>query len=78
MENFVNKDKIKVMHFRNKRKARYSTKFMFDGSELEIVKEYNYLGAFLDEYFDFNATAKILEGAAGTAFGAVLTKFGKQ
>ncbi len=51
---------------------------MFDGSELEIVKVYNYLGAFLDEYFDFNATAKILEGAEGTAFGAVLTKFGKQ
>ncbi len=45
---FVNKDKTKVMHFRNKRKARCNIKIMFDGSKLEIVKQYKYLGGFLD------------------------------
>ncbi len=39
----VNKDKTKVMHFRNKRKARCNIKFMFDGSELEMVKQYIYI-----------------------------------
>ncbi len=56
----VNKDKTKVMHFRNKRKARCNTIFMFDGSELEIVKQYKYFGVFLDEYLDFNVTANVL------------------
>ncbi len=36
-------DKIKEMHFRNLRKARFNTEFMFDGPELEIVKQYKYL-----------------------------------
>ncbi len=60
------------MHFRNKRKARCDTTFMFDGSELEIVKQYKYLGVFLDEYLDFNVRANVLAGAARRVLGAVL------
>ncbi len=53
-----------------------NTKFMFDGSELERLKQYKYLGVFLDKYHYFNVTANVLlAGAAGRAFGAVLTKF---
>ncbi len=36
------KDKTKVMHFRNKRKARCNTQFIFDWSGLEIVNQYKY------------------------------------
>ncbi len=62
------------MNKQYKRKAMCNTKFMFDGSELEIVKQYKYLGVFLDEYLDFNVTANVLAGAAGRVLGAVLSK----
>ncbi len=42
----VNNDKTKIMHFRNRRKAKCNTKFMFGASEQEIVKQYKYLGVF--------------------------------
>ncbi len=65
------------MHFRNKRKPRCNTKYIFDMSELEIVKQYKYLGVFLDEQFDFNVTANVLAGAVGRALCTVLTQFRK-
>ncbi len=63
------------MHFRNKKKAKCNIKVTFNGSELEIVKQYKYLGVFMDEYLDFNVTENVIAGAAGRAFGAILTKF---
>ncbi len=53
----------------------YIAKFMFDGSELDILMQYKYLGVFLDEYLDFNVTANALTGCVGSGLGAVLTKF---
>ncbi len=67
----VNKDNTRVMHFRNKRKARCNTKSLFERTKLEIVKPYKYLGVFLD----FIVTANVLTEAAGRAFCAVLIKF---
>ena len=71
----VNKEKTKVIHFRNKRRPRSNAQFLFDESNLEIVSSYKYLGITLSEYLDFNVTANVLAGAAGRALGAILAKF---
>ena len=71
----VNKDKTKVVHFRNRRKKQTDFKFMFDGSEIEKVSQYKYLGVLMDEYLNFEVLANVLAGAGGRALGAVLTKF---
>ena len=72
---FVNKDKTKIVHFRNKRKPQTMYKFLFDESELEIVSQYKYLGIILTEHLDFNGTADVLAGGAGRALGAIISKF---
>ena len=71
----VNKEKTKVIHFRNKRRPRSNAQFLFDESNLEIVSSYKYLGITLSEYLDFNVTANVLAGAAGMALSAILEKF---
>ncbi len=70
------KDKTKVMHFWDKRKQICNTNLVFNGSELEIIKQYKYVGVFLDGYLDFNVTVNVLAFGAGRAFGAVLTNIG--
>ena len=71
----VNKDKTKVVHFRNRRKKETGFKFMFDGDEIEKVSQYKYLGVVLDEHLNYDVIANVLAGAGGRALGAVLTKF---
>ena len=45
----MNSDKTKVVHFRNSRKPVTLFKFSYGDMDLEIVKNYNYLGVKFDE-----------------------------
>ena len=47
----VNADKIKVVHFRNKRETRTSSGFKKGDSEIDLVDGYRYLGIFFDGFF---------------------------
>ena len=71
----VNVDKTKVVHFRNKRKNKTSFNFKINGSKIEIVDHYQYLGIIFDEYLTFEKCAKALSDSGGRALGSVISKF---
>ncbi len=71
----INKDKTKIIHFRNKRVKKTEKHFFIDNEEVEILDRYKYLGIILNEHLDFNVTASTLAGAAGRALGGIITKF---
>ena len=71
----VNVDKTKVVHFRNKRKNKTCFNFKINGSEIEIVNQYQYLGIIFDEHLTFEKCAKALSDSGGRALGSVISKF---
>jgi len=73
----VNKEKTKIVHFRNPRQARTEVTFKYGECVLEIVDKYKYLGTLLNEHLNFNITADVLASAGGRALGAVISKFSK-
>ncbi len=71
----VNKDKTKVVHFRNPQQPRAQNVFKYGIDVLEIFDKYKYLGTVLNEYLHFNVIANVLAGAGGRALNAVISKF---
>ncbi len=71
----INVNKSKVVHYRTKGSAATDVKFKLDNCEVEVVKQYKYLGMILDSSLDFLSTAKVLADSAGRALGAVMSKF---
>ena len=71
----INKDKTKIVHFRNKRTKVTDKKFYIEGDEIELIERYKYLGIVLDQYLDYKTTAEVLSGAAGRALGGIIAKF---
>ena len=65
-------DKSKIMHFRNKETNRL---FNFDNEHIEVVSSYQYLGIVLDEYLNFQSTAKYFTHSATRVLGLVISKF---
>ncbi len=70
----INTEKTKVMHFRSKPKNVSNFTFTVNGSPLEIVSDYKYLGILFNEHLDFTGTAELLANSAGRALGAVINK----
>ena len=69
----VNISKTKVLIFsRGKRHGNY--RFTFDNTELEIVKEYKYLGVFLTSSGSFNKTKTYLALQANKALFSLFRK----
>ena len=54
----VNIEKTKIVHYRKKNKPRSNFKFLYGNHILEITDHYKYLGCVLNEYLDFDITAK--------------------
>ena len=48
--------------------------FTFDGTQLDIVQAYRYLGVILDEHLSFLANAEALSAASGRALGLIRYK----
>ena len=67
--------KIKIVHFRNKRRRKTKFEFKIDNCTLDIDNRYRYLGVIFDEHLDFDKCAKTLSDAAGRALGSIITKF---
>ena len=71
----ANLDKTKVVHFRNKAAKRTIRGFRFDNQEVEIVCSYKYLCLVLDDYLNFEITAKYVANSATSVLGLVISKF---
>ena len=70
----INTSKTKVMHFRKKSVKQTNSKFMIGTEELEIVKNYRYLGNIIDEHCNSGTTAEALSSAGSRALGHILNK----
>ncbi len=71
----INVDKTNVVHFRGKSTKPTDYNFLFDNNVLIKVDKYKYLGIILQEHLDFNVTSSVLASAAGSALGAIISKF---
>lgn len=71
----VNAMKSKIMHFRTQSKQCTDVRFVCGNNELEIVKQYVYLGLVITEFIDYAAMAKHVANSAGRALGLVIAKF---
>ncbi len=71
----INRDKTKIVHFRNKSVPRTKHDFNLDENNIEIVDKYKYLGIYFDEFLDFRCTACMLAGAGGRTLGSIISKF---
>ena len=72
-----NNSKSKVVHYRKRQKPCTDSIFTLNNQAIEIVPQYKYLGAVLDQFLNYKVTAEILADAGGRALGAVLTKYRK-
>ncbi len=73
----VNPEKSNVVHYRNAPKAQTNVVFKLheNGPVLEKVRDYKYLGVFLDEYLTFSKTTSVLATAGGRALGGMINKY---
>ena len=71
----VNNAKTNIMHLRGKRKKPTDFTFKFDGTNLQIVEQYKYLGFWLNEHLNYDVSAERLSEAGSRALGAIVSKF---
>jgi hypothetical protein len=71
----INNNKSQVVHFRKKGTDMSNRIFHVNGTTLEIVQSYKYLGVLLDEYLTFENTMESLGTGGGRALGAIIAKF---
>ena len=71
----VNPQKSKVVHFRCQSKSRSPFSFTCGNHNLQTVGQYNYLGLLMDEFLDFNKTAKYVAQSASRVLVLVIAKF---
>jgi hypothetical protein len=67
----VNTEKTKIMVFRRGGRIPQSWKFQYDGKELEIVNQYNYLGVTLQPTLTFTAHLERVRQKAACAIGLI-------
>ena len=70
----LNSDKTKIMVFRNGGNLRENEKWFYNGSELETVNEFNYLGMLFNYNGKFNLTQKQLADQGRKAMFALNAK----
>jgi len=70
----VNTEKTQIVHFRPRNTPQSSYNFLYEGNNLEVVKQYKYLGILLNENMDFQTVAKSLTAAGSRAMGLLRYK----
>ena len=63
------------MHVRRKLCKSTQAIFYLDGSELELVSKYKYLGFFFNEHMDMKEGINVLSVAAGRSLSGIIAKF---
>ena len=70
----INTNKSKIAHFRRKSCPRSTQQFHCGNKSIEIVSSHNYLGIVLNEFLDFQITAKVVSQSASRALGLLISK----
>ncbi len=65
----INNQKSKVVHFRSPSVNRTNTIFTCGNDNLDMVDKYTYLGIVLNEFLDYNVTAKAVSQCASRELG---------
>ena len=71
----VNRDKTKIVHFRQPRQSKTQYGFRYGLSDIEIVSQYKYLGIIMDEYLKCDRCTTTLSNAGSRALSAIISKF---
>ena len=71
----VNTKKTKVMHVCGKPCKSTQAIFNLDGTELELVSKYKYLGFFFNEHMDMREGIIVLSEATGQSLSGIIAKF---
>lgn len=70
----VNLEKSKIVHFRTQSCNKTNFNFMLNGLNMSIVDRYTYLGLVLNEFLNFNETAKAVAKSASRSLGLLISK----
>jgi hypothetical protein len=70
----VNGNKTKVVHFRTQATPRTLFQFAVGLDQLEVVSSYRYLGLVVDEFLNYDVTARKVSESAQRALGALIAK----
>ena len=71
----VNASKSNVIHFRPNSVLKVAWNFKCGEKDLLLTDRYTYLGITLNEFLDFNITAKVVAQSASRALGLLIAKF---
>ena len=71
----INKEKTKIVHFRNPRVNRCTYNFNCGKLNIAYSSEYKYLGIWLNEFGDYSFSARELAKSANRALAVIKTKF---
>ena len=71
----VNTQKTKAMHVHRKPFKSTQAIFYLDGTELELVSKYKYLGFFFKEHIDMKEGINVLSEADGRSISDLIAKF---
>ena len=71
----VNPSKSNIIHFRPKSVPQIDVQFNCASHNLDISDRYTYLGLALNEFLDYNVTAKAVAKSASYALGLLIAKF---
>ena len=70
----VNLTKTNILHIRVKRKMQSKFMFIFNKRPVPYCTFYKYLGCNINEFLDYNFTAKMQSDSAGRALSSIITK----
>ena len=71
---YINTDTTQIVHYRAQRQLYTKYIFTLDGTQLDIVQAYRYLGVILDEHLSFLPNAEALSAASSRALGLIRYK----
>ena len=71
----INPIKSQIVYFRHRSVLRTNCGISCGSTELKIADKYVYLGITLNEFLDFNFTAKMVSQAASRALGLLIAKY---
>ena len=71
----TNISKSEVVHVRNPQRPLCEKDLYLDSKEMKYVREYKYLGWWVDEFLTNARTVKALTSAAGRSFGRIVNIF---
>ena len=71
----VNASKSNVVHFRPNSVTRTSFEFKYGVTSILTADKYTYLGITLNEFLDFNITAKAVAQSVSRALGLLIAKY---